>query len=66
MKLALVVTVGIVIFILLFGLVFILFKKIVNKSIKPKTGVVLGFLGSILIFGFFILLMGLLSFLKQQ
>jgi hypothetical protein len=66
MRPALVVTVGTVVFILLFGLVFVLFKKIVNKSIKPRTGVILGFLGSILLFGFFILLMGLLSFLNQQ
>jgi hypothetical protein len=47
-------------------LVFILSKKIINKSIRPKTGVFIGFLGSMLIFGLFILLMGTLNFLTQQ
>ena len=50
-----VISISIVFFILCVGLVFILFKKVRNKSMETGTGVFLGFLGAILIFGLFIL-----------
>jgi hypothetical protein len=61
MNLIIVSVISIIFFVLLFGLAFVLIKKIRNNSIQKKTAIALGFVGSLLVLVLFVLLMGLLK-----